>query len=444
VVSQEPTALSNFNAANNRLTMTGITYDAAGNENAYSSYTLTYDAESRNTAVNISGSPYVTFAYDGDGQRVKKQIAGGATTYYVYDALGQMAMDYSSQAPTTTGTSYMFTDMLGSVRTITDQNGNVVENYDYLPFGRMLKSSDNGRSAVGNYPSDPDNNLSSRTPQKFTGQERDAETGLDNFGARYVSAAQGRFMSPDPLGNFVADASSPQSWNLYSYVNNNPLNYIDPTGQKCVTTQDGTVGDDGVGEPCNDPGIWLGAGNVVTVDGNDGSNGNDGNDGSDGSDGYVINDFQYNGLLNLMRQNMMNIKPHQNSSPTIVSNPNEATISAIQGVGTKQSLCMQEAVTALGLSFVPFGNEMYDVKFNGEGESGLLRNPADAGGALIGAGVSEAEKGAEKGGSALSKLAGISIQKASSILRVAGKVLVVGEAALAYKTMRERYEKCME
>jgi hypothetical protein len=105
---------------------------------------------------------------------------------------------------------------------------------------------------------------------------------------------------------------------------------------------------------------------------------------------------------------------------------------------------MQEAVTALGLSFVPFGNEMYDVKFNGEGESGLLRNPADAGGALIGAGVSEAEKGAEKGGSALSKLAGISIQKASSILRVAGKVLVVGEAALAYKTMRERYEKCME
>jgi RHS repeat-associated protein len=230
VVSQEPTSLSNFNAANNRLTMTGITYDAAGNENAYSSYTLTYDAESRNTTVNISGSPYVTFAYDGDGQRVKKQIAGGATTYYVYDALGQMAMDYSTQAPTTTGTSYMFTDMLGSVRTITDQNGNVVENYDYLPFGRMLKSSDNGRSAVGNYPSDPDNNLSSRTPQKFTGQERDAETGLDNFGARYVSAAQGRFMSPDPLGNFVADPGSPQSWNLYSYVNNNPLNYVDPTG----------------------------------------------------------------------------------------------------------------------------------------------------------------------------------------------------------------------
>ena len=80
---------------------------------------------------------------------------------------------------------------------------------------------------------------------QFTGKERDAETGLDFFDARYFSGPQGRFTSPDePL----ADQSrlDPQSWNLYSYVRNNPLKYIDPTGNDCVYTNDfsssGTVG----------------------------------------------------------------------------------------------------------------------------------------------------------------------------------------------------------
>jgi RHS repeat-associated protein len=66
--------------------------------------------------------------------------------------------------------------------------------------------------------------------QKFTGKERDAETGLDFFGARYFSAAQGRFTSPDQplIDQFPQD---PQSWNMYSYGRNNPLKYTDPTGQ---------------------------------------------------------------------------------------------------------------------------------------------------------------------------------------------------------------------
>jgi RHS repeat-associated protein len=67
-------------------------------------------------------------------------------------------------------------------------------------------------------------------PSQFTGKERDAETGLDYFGARYLSGAQGRFTVPDRP---FADQTpiSPQSWNLYSYARNNPLKYIDPTGQ---------------------------------------------------------------------------------------------------------------------------------------------------------------------------------------------------------------------
>src|SRR5207249_10749793 len=61
----------------------------------------------------------------------------------------------------------------------------------------------------------------------FTGKERDAETNLDFFEARYFSAAQGRFMSPDPLGGHIED---PQTLNRYVYVRNNPSNLTDPTG----------------------------------------------------------------------------------------------------------------------------------------------------------------------------------------------------------------------
>jgi RHS repeat-associated protein len=62
---------------------------------------------------------------------------------------------------------------------------------------------------------------------KFTGKERDSESGLDYFGARFHASTMGRFMSPDPIAGQV---SNPQSLNLYSYVRNNPLAFTDPTG----------------------------------------------------------------------------------------------------------------------------------------------------------------------------------------------------------------------
>src|SRR5579864_8345162 len=75
---------------------------------------------------------------------------------------------------------------------------------------------------------------------KFTGKERDSESGLDNFGARYNSSQYGRFMTPDP-GNAGADPTNPQSWNGYSYVWNNPLAMIDPSGAD--TCADGSYAD---------------------------------------------------------------------------------------------------------------------------------------------------------------------------------------------------------
>jgi RHS repeat-associated protein len=242
--AREPIQSSNFSTSTNQLAMSGTGFDAAGNQTIYTPYTLSYDAESRNTSVTSTANGNGTFSYDGEGRRVKKVWTpyGGsaATTYYVYNALGQLAAEYSSQTPESTGTSYMFTDMLGSVRTITDQNGSVVECYDYLPFGRMLSSEDHNRTAIGCYPADPDTNLSSRTPQKFTGKERDEETGLDFFLARYYSGAQGRFTSPDmPLLDQQTD--DPQSWNLYAYARNNPLRFTDPTG-RCIKSANATKG----------------------------------------------------------------------------------------------------------------------------------------------------------------------------------------------------------
>jgi RHS repeat-associated protein len=67
---------------------------------------------------------------------------------------------------------------------------------------------------------------------KFTGKERDTESGLDNFGFRYYGSPLGRFMSADDGTDQVAD--NPQSWILYSYVRNNPLRYTDPDGHDCI------------------------------------------------------------------------------------------------------------------------------------------------------------------------------------------------------------------
>jgi RHS repeat-associated protein len=71
-------------------------------------------------------------------------------------------------------------------------------------------------------------------PQKFTGKERDSESGLDYFGARYYGSALGRWTSPDkPLQD--QEPENPQSWNLYAYGRNNPLNGTDPTGENWFT-----------------------------------------------------------------------------------------------------------------------------------------------------------------------------------------------------------------
>jgi RHS repeat-associated protein len=105
-------------------------------------------------------------------------------------------------------------DQVGSTRIVTQANGAVCFDQDYFPYGQEVYTST--QSCPQSY--------------KFTGYERDAETGLDYAFARYYNARLGRFMSGDPLAGDVGD---PQSLNRYAYARNNPINFIDPTGLQC-------------------------------------------------------------------------------------------------------------------------------------------------------------------------------------------------------------------
>ncbi|MDX6500664.1 MAG: hypothetical protein QOG23_3924 [Blastocatellia bacterium] len=127
-----------------------------------------------------------------------------------------------NNGPGTVEFRWLVTDQLGTARMIFDESGSLatVSRHDYLPFGEELLAPIGARSSGQGYMGDS-------IRQKFTGYEADTETGLNFAQARYQSSLQGRFISPDPVAGVGAD---PQSLNAYSYVTNNPLNSVDPSG----------------------------------------------------------------------------------------------------------------------------------------------------------------------------------------------------------------------
>jgi RHS repeat-associated protein len=124
---------------------------------------------------------------------------------------------------------WLVSDQLGTPRMVFDQTGSLanMSRHDYLPFGEELFAGTGARTPQQGY------GASDNVRQKFTLKERDNETGLDYFLARYYSSTQGRFTGVDPL-MASAQASLPQSWNRYSYSFNNPLAFIDPDGRRAV------------------------------------------------------------------------------------------------------------------------------------------------------------------------------------------------------------------
>jgi RHS repeat-associated protein len=241
------TTISSISTGTNRILDAGWSYDSNGNIIASpSAQPINYDAENRQVSYTPTGSSQTTYVYDGEGRRVQKIETSGTTSAYVYDAMGSLAAEYTTGAAAASGTQYLTADHLGSPRMMTGGPGSPSSQtvfHDYQPFGYEIPAGIDGRSASYGETDNP--------RQKFTGKERDSETGLDYFGARYFSAAQGRWTSPDPYnailvqqgmeaGGLPSEAvasvfddylENPQNWNRYAYVRNSPLRLFDPTGE---------------------------------------------------------------------------------------------------------------------------------------------------------------------------------------------------------------------
>jgi RHS repeat-associated protein len=220
-LSMSPTTKNQLQDTNN-----DYVYDAAGNltQPGPIGGPYVYDAEN-----HLTSAAGVTYTYDGDGNRVMK--SNGTIYWYGANTASLMETDLSGNVQrwyyffdgqrvarqlSTNETGFYMTDHLGNVRYL----GGSATGYklDYYPYGGVITDSDTGDDRY-----------------QFTGKERDPESGLDNFGARYDSSSMGRFMSPDA---FFKDShvGDPQSWNLYAYARNNPLRYVDPNGENATVS----------------------------------------------------------------------------------------------------------------------------------------------------------------------------------------------------------------
>jgi RHS repeat-associated protein len=141
----------------------------------------------------------------------ESDLSGNLTDEYVFFDGERVAHK------STNGVFYYFSDHLKTASVITDASGNIKSESDFYPWGGELQFVNNDSNHY-----------------KFTGKERDGETGLDYFGARNYSNGLGRFITPDWAAKATAvpyaEFADPQSLNLYSYVRNIPTVKVDPDG----------------------------------------------------------------------------------------------------------------------------------------------------------------------------------------------------------------------
>ena len=220
----------------NHLLGVGLVYDLAGNvitDNLGTSYT--YDAEGR-----LASAGGWAYTYDGDGNRVMKTAGGLTGSVFWYGADGRLTDESSVSTPVgpiqrdlylngqliaKTGFSaspsyFVLPDQLGTSRVTVNFSWNPATGTNaptytnYYPFGAFITQ--------------PTDKLS----QRFTGKERDSESGNDYFGARYYASSMGRWLSPDPINLTEERLVNPaNTLNKYAYAANNPLKYVDPDGQ---------------------------------------------------------------------------------------------------------------------------------------------------------------------------------------------------------------------
>jgi RHS repeat-associated protein len=212
----------------NKLTSTAsatYSYDNNGNliskTDASGTTTVTFNEENQLTQVALPNSLTVNYKYDGLGRRIQRTTSAGANERYIYDkddVLIDLNADWSvsttylndlrvdghvRQTSSATGVTYFLADHLSSTVSLTDSSGSLLEQNAYDSFGNGTGS---GRTRYG-----------------YTGRERDPDTGMLHYRARFYDPQNGRFVSEDPIG-FNAGV------NFYAYVSNNPVAWTDALG----------------------------------------------------------------------------------------------------------------------------------------------------------------------------------------------------------------------
>jgi RHS repeat-associated protein len=214
-------------------TMFQYLYDAEGNRVAKGTITSFSCDNSINQSTGRPNNGFLAtaaFVLGPRGEQMTEMTNNSGTWQWAHtnvDAAGLSATYDADPTGQTEGPVYFHLfDWLGTRRQQTDYAGNPVINFTSLPFG-------NGLAPIAVSTTD----VADSTEHHFTGKERDTESGNDYFGARYYASAMGRFLSADDGTD--QDPSNPQSWNLYSYVRNNPATRTDSDGRSVnVCTND--------------------------------------------------------------------------------------------------------------------------------------------------------------------------------------------------------------
>lgn len=232
----------------NRLRSTGAysaTYDAAGNQISENGGPLRKFDAFNSMTVGPNGTEYI---YDANDERIAVITAERTDWRWTVRDIGSRAVREFRETEGVGGTMawkwskdyvYRGGSLLGAY---VDENGTTRRlhyHLDHLGTTRLITDGTAvGRAEVSDYPfgeevatTTADDKTETR---RFTGHERDYNTGgyLDYMHARFYSPMTGRFLSVDPGKDW--DMHQPQSWNLYSYVRNNPVNATDPTG-RCMS-----------------------------------------------------------------------------------------------------------------------------------------------------------------------------------------------------------------
>ena len=153
-----------------------------------------------------------TSQYYGEGSGTEKKV-------YLYDESGIIGMVYTSESGTTT-TYYFQRNLLGDVVGIYNTSSTKVGGYAYDAWGNCTITLNT-------------NGIATKNPIRYRGYYYDEVSGLYYLNARYYSPTWRRFISPDDTS--YLDPEMPNGLNLYAYCNNDPLNYIDPTGHFALT-----------------------------------------------------------------------------------------------------------------------------------------------------------------------------------------------------------------